>query len=169
MCSGRRYGSIDMQHDLFGSVHDLDLRSNYISFDASRQEKHDADKINVVSLLSQKLLQKNVFFAKKLLFLEFLLSGGQTVDLRLNLRTWLRKNVIRAIECAFLRRCSSAGSRVMCRFVEKCWNRQNLTFGDLWWHDLWPDLKNEKAVPSWFVTFFRMPLTACWYMAHEPS
>ena len=79
-----------MQHDLFGSGHDLDLRSNsehdflrsnYISFDASRQEKHDAGKINVVALLSQKLLQKN-HFRKKRLFLEFLLSGGQTVDLR---------------------------------------------------------------------------------------
>ena len=54
-----------MQHDLFGSGHDLDLRSNsqhdfsrsnYISFDASRQEKHDAGKIGIVSLLSQKLL-----------------------------------------------------------------------------------------------------------------
>ena len=53
-----------MRHYLFGSGHDLDLRSNfqhdfawsnYTSFDASRQEKHDASKINVVSLLSQKL------------------------------------------------------------------------------------------------------------------
>ena len=59
-----------MQHDLFGSGHDLDLRSNfqhdlsrsnYISFDASKQEKHGASKINVVSLLSQKLLQNNCF------------------------------------------------------------------------------------------------------------
>ena len=84
-----------MQHDLFESGDleiDLDLRSNfqhdlsrstYISFDVSRQEKHDAGKINV-SLLSQKLLQKN--FSQNL-FLECLLSGGQTVDLRLNLRT----------------------------------------------------------------------------------
>ena len=64
-----------MQHDLFRSGHDLDLRSNfqddllmsnYISFDASRQEKHDAGKINVVALLSQKLLQKNYFRKKRL-------------------------------------------------------------------------------------------------------
>ena len=75
-----------MQHDLFGSGHDLDLgsnfqhdplRLNYISFDAYKQAKYDAGKINVVSLLSQKLLQKNLF-RKKRLFLEFLLSGGQT-------------------------------------------------------------------------------------------
>ena len=79
-----------MQHDLFGSCHDLDLRSNfqhdllrsnYISFDASRQEKHDAGKINVLALQSQKLLQKKLFFRKTRLFLEFLLSGGHTVDL----------------------------------------------------------------------------------------
>ena len=58
-----------MHHDLFGSGHDLDLRSNfqhdfsrsnYISFDAARQETHDDGKRNVVSLLSQKLLQNNV-------------------------------------------------------------------------------------------------------------
>ena len=48
-----------MQHDLSGSGHDLDLRSNfqhdflrsnYISFDAARQEKHDDGKINIVSV-----------------------------------------------------------------------------------------------------------------------
>ena len=88
-----------MQFDLSGSGHDLDLRSNfqhdlsrskyiYISFDAARQEKYDAGKISIVSLLSQKLLQKNVC-RKKLLFLEFLLlPGGQIVDLRSKLRTY---------------------------------------------------------------------------------
>ena len=84
-----------MQHDLFGSGHDLDLRSNiqhdhlksnYISCDAFGQVKHDAGKINVLALLSQKLLQKAIF-RKIRLFWEFLLSGGQTVDLRPNLRT----------------------------------------------------------------------------------
>ena len=84
-----------MQRDLIRSGHDLDVRSNlqhdlsrsnYISFDAARQEKHDTGKISIVSLLSQKLLQKNVC-RKKLQFLEFLLPGGQTVDLRSNLRT----------------------------------------------------------------------------------
>ena len=66
-----------MQYDLFGSGHGLDLRSNfkhdlsrsnYTSFDASKQEKYDAGKINAVSLLSQKLLQENFFFRKKRLF-----------------------------------------------------------------------------------------------------
>ena len=59
-----------MDHDLFRSDHDLDLRSNsqndllrsnYSSLNASKQEKHDADNINVVSLLSQKCIQKNDF------------------------------------------------------------------------------------------------------------
>ena len=56
-----------MQDDLFGSGHDLDLRSNFqhdlsrstdSSFDASVREEHDADKIKFVQGLSQKLLQK---------------------------------------------------------------------------------------------------------------
>ena len=110
MCSSRRCGSTDRQHDLFGSGHDLDLRSNfqrglsrstYISFDAPRQEKHDAGKINVVPLLSQKLLQKNLY-CKKRLFLEFLLPGGQTVDLRSNLRT-LSERALKELSNALLR------------------------------------------------------------------
>ena len=74
MCSGRPHGSTDMQHDLFRRGHDLDLMSNfqndllmsnYSSFDASRQEKHDAVNMNVVLFLSQKLSQKKkTFFAK---------------------------------------------------------------------------------------------------------
>ena len=65
-----------MQCDLFGSGHDLDLRSNfqndlsrsnYISFDTSRQEKHYAGKINVVALLSLKLLQNSYFCKKKMI------------------------------------------------------------------------------------------------------
>ena len=47
--------------------------SNGNSFDASRQEEHDAVKMNVMPELSQKLLPKH--FVKRL-FLEFLLFGG---------------------------------------------------------------------------------------------
>ena len=83
-----------MQRDLYQSRDDFNLRSNfrndllslnYSSFDVSQKEEYDADKVNVVSLLSQQLLQKNLF-RKERLFLEFFLSGGQTVDLRSNLR-----------------------------------------------------------------------------------
>ena len=31
-------------------------------------------------------------------------------------------------------------------FSKKCWNRPNLIFDDLWWSDLWPDLKNDQAI-----------------------
>ena len=88
-----------MQHDLSGSGHDLDLRSNfqhdlsrsnYISFDASLGEKYDTGKMNDVFFLSQKLLQKTLF-SKKTAILEYLLSGGQTVDLRSNLWDTLAK------------------------------------------------------------------------------
>ena len=85
MGSGGRYASTDMQHDLFESGHDLDfksnfqhdlLRSNYHSFDAFWQEKHDADKMNTVPLLSRKLLPKTCF--RQVGYFYVLLSGGQT-------------------------------------------------------------------------------------------
>ena len=47
------------------------------SFDSSYREKYDADKMNAVSLMNQKLLQKTLF-NKKLLSLEFLLSKRPT-------------------------------------------------------------------------------------------
>ena len=77
-----------MQHDLFGSGYDLDLRSN---FHHDLQEKHDAGQIKVVSLLSQKLRQKRL--SQKRLFLEFFLSGGQTVEIIQNLRTISERTV----------------------------------------------------------------------------
>ena len=43
------------------------------STDASRQEKHDAGKMNVVPLLSQNWLQKKKLFSRRLFFW-FLLS-----------------------------------------------------------------------------------------------
>ena len=79
--SGRPCGSTDMQHDLFQSGHDRDLksnfqndllRSNYNSFDASQEDKFDAAKMNAVALLNQKLLQK-ILFRRKRLFLVFAL------------------------------------------------------------------------------------------------
>ena len=122
--------------------------------------------MNAVSLLSQKLLQKTLI-SKKLLFSECLPSGGQTVDLRSNLRAQQRKSVKRTIKCAFAGRCSSSGSRVMCRFVEKCWKRQNLTLLDLWWPDLWPDLKNDRTS---FVMIFGALSNAAYRMSlHDPG
>ena len=120
MCSARRCGSIDMQHDdPFRSGHDLDRRSNfqnnlsrstYNSFDASQQEEHDAAKSNVVALLNKTLLPKNHFCENGyfLVFAPWRLNRW----LRSNMRSILRKICKRAIECAFPRRCSSIGSRV---------------------------------------------------------
>ena len=62
------------------------LMTNYSSFDASEEEKYDASKMNVVALLSQTLL--HIFFAKKRLFLEHLLSKSQTGDLRSNMMAY---------------------------------------------------------------------------------
>ena len=132
-CLSRQDGSTDMQHDLFGSGHDLDLRSNFQhdlsrstdnSFDASWREEHDAGKIKFVQGLSQKLLQKQSF-RKNRLFWQFLPPGGKTVDGRSNLRGLFRKSVNRAIKCAFPGRCSFISFRAVRRFVENC---RNLTY-----------------------------------------
>ena len=142
MCSGRRCRSTDMQHDLFGSGHDLDLRSNFQDdlsrltnslFDASWQEKHDAGKIKFVQGLSQKLLQKNDF-RKNRLFLQFLSPGGligRSIGGRSNLRVLLKKSVNRAIKCAFPGRCSFISVRAVRRFVEKM-STSDLQIGEFW-------------------------------------
>ena len=66
-----------MQHDLFGSGHDLDLRSNfkhdlsmpnYMSFNASRQEKHDAGNRSVMFFSESKVITEKTFFAKTAIF-----------------------------------------------------------------------------------------------------
>ena len=59
--------STNMQHDLFWSLHDLDLRSNFdldisrsnhIYFEASLQEEHDDAIADFLSLLVQKIFVK---------------------------------------------------------------------------------------------------------------
>ena len=50
-----------MQNDLIKSGHDLDLRSDYIEFDAARGEKDIGVRIIILPLYSHKLLLKNDF------------------------------------------------------------------------------------------------------------
>ena len=102
------------------------------SFHAPRHEKHDAGKMNVVPVLSQKLLKKTCFHKHFFFWRPNRWSY-----------TWnASKRALKELSNAFFpRRCNSSSFRVMCQFVEKCWNRQNLTFGYLWWPDLWPDQK----------------------------
>ena len=78
-----------MQHDIFRSGYDLDLRSsfqgdllmsNYNSLDASQQEKRDAGKMIFVPLLSQKLSQKT-FIQKQLFFSCFLSLEAKPLSL----------------------------------------------------------------------------------------
>ena len=74
MYSGRRYRSADMQHDLFRSDHDLELRSNfqhdllrskYSSFDASWREKQDTGKMNaLLHGVKGSFFPKTFFFIK---------------------------------------------------------------------------------------------------------
>ena len=104
-------------------------RYSYHRFDASHQEKHYSGKVNALALLGLKLLQKKL--SQKTSILEFLLSAGQTVHLRLNLRH-VGDIANRAIGCLFSGRCSSSGSRVRSRIIDNFWKRQKFTFGDLW-------------------------------------
>ena len=169
MCSGGRCGSTDVQHDLFGSGHDLDLRSNFqhdlsrstdSSFDASWREEHDAGKIKCVQGLSQKLLQKQRFIKKKLAILA---PGVKTVDGRSNLRELLRKSVNRAIKWAFRGAVALLVSELCVDLLKivDIWptNRRILTFSDLWWLDLWPDQKSDRS--DFFLIFDALSNAAC--------
>ena len=87
-CLYHRDESIDMQHDLIGSGHYLDLtsnlrndpfRSHYTSFDAPWREKDDCATISLLYLRDQKLLQKNYFRQDRPFWLS-MTSVGQTVD-----------------------------------------------------------------------------------------
>ena len=111
--------------------------------------------MNVVPFLSEKLW--HILLCKNA-SLEFLLSGDQTVDLRSNMKPHYRKIFKRTFGWASLRCCCSSGSRGVCQFVEKYWKRPNFTFGDLWWPDLWLDLRMIKAVSSCFWRSFECRL-----------
>ena len=74
--------SIDVQHDIFGSTRDPELRSNFgvdplrtfTHFDTCRLEEHDAAKIISLAVFVQKwFAKKNIFLAKNdiLTFLDF--------------------------------------------------------------------------------------------------
>ena len=66
--------SNDMQFDLLRSLRDLDLRSNfevdlsrsnYISFDSPRRDKHDGTHIIAVCFKTKKLFAKQDFAQKQ--------------------------------------------------------------------------------------------------------
>ena len=109
--------------------HYLDLRSNFQNYVLrSKYSWFDVTQKEIACVLIESKVITGFFFRKKQLFLEFLLSGGQTNDLRLNMRTYRRKSVKRAINCSFQGRCNSSGSGNMCRFVEK----KNVEKGKTW-------------------------------------
>ena len=147
MCWWRPYGSTDMQHGIFWSGHDLELRSNfqhdlsrlnYSSFDASWQEKHDVGKMIVMSLQRQKLLPDffNVFSVFALL--------------RPNSWSWIKPEVmlVKARQNSYRMRFS-----VTLLLVPELWaylQKKKLKtvkfdlWWPVWWPDLWPDLKNDR-------------------------
>ena len=149
--------------DLFGSQRDLDLRSSFqldlsrstcMCFDASRREKHDGVKINFLSLLVQKLFEKN-YFRQKRPFWPFLSSGALTIDLSSILTTHLRKNGSRAIECFFPFPRSYHSFWDNGKFPEKYSHSAKF---DLWWPLVtsiltWAE-KMTRILSKWFLTSF---------------
>ena len=84
LCFSHQHASIHMQYDLFGSLRDLDLRSNfdldlsrscYTCFDASGRGKYDGVKIIALSFQTRKLSSKNCF-AQKCRFWPFVTSDA---------------------------------------------------------------------------------------------
>ena len=96
MCLYHRDESTDMQHDLIGSGHDLDLRSN-LRNDLLGKIIHHSTRLDelktmvlhsiLLSLRNQKLLQKNYFRPDRPFWLS-MTSGGQTVGYSSNLMAY---------------------------------------------------------------------------------
>ena len=168
LCLSRQDGSTDMQHDLFGSGHDLDLRSNfkfdllrsnYISFNASWWDKHGGVWTVSLSYLEHELLQKNDFHEKRL-FWPCMTSGGQTVDLTSKRMTSGALKIKRAVECffrAFLSLLVSELKRICCMKMpkfRKFWSFWPLVTSFLTWsknwlkyfrHDFWRAFERRLA------------------------
>ena len=85
-----------MQHDLFGSCNDLDLRSNFIFDLLGLIINHSTrlDKLNTTVVKPSSIFKHRPFWT-------FMTSGGQSVDLRSNLITHYGKICKRAIKCFF--------------------------------------------------------------------
>ena len=159
-----------MQHDLFLSGHDVDLRSNFqdyflrinhSSFDAFRQEEHDAGEMNVLPLLSQGFLH---FYFVKRLFLEFLLSGGQSIDLRSILRSSQRKALKELSNIFFCDARSSSGFQIP-SYVPICRKMLKKAKFGIWWPLVIWTLTWPKKWPKRFV----MILNALWNAAMDAS
>ena len=166
-----------MQHDPFRSDHDLDLRSNfqndrsrstYSSFDASRQDEHDAGKSNVVALLSQKLLPKNIC-RENGYFYSFCPLEAKPLTWGQIWEHYSERSVKGLSNALFCGAVALLVPELADGSFQTYGNGLNLTFDDLWWPDLWPDLKTRGVYPSFFLMLFRLPLTACRYVAQEPS
>ena len=153
LCLSHQDASTDMQHGLFWSLRDLDLRSNldlefsrssHVSFESSLWKKHDAAIADSLSLLDQKLfvkeyLARNSYFDNMLPMEAKRLTWGHF---------WCRpyqKKSLKAIDWYHLRSSSYHSSWHNGTFSEKYNNiYQTLTFDDLWWPQYCSEGKNDR-------------------------
>ena len=96
----------------FGQIFKMTFEGQIIVHSTRLKKRNAMFAIYWPAFTESKVITR--LFSQEGLFLEFLLSGGQTVELRSNLRTPWQKSVKRAIEFSSLQRCSSSGSPDIC-------------------------------------------------------
>ena len=148
-----------MQHDLFGSSHDLDLRSNFQHdlsrsndnlFYASWREEHDVGKRKFVQSYCRKTVSEKLGYFGSFCTLEVKpLTVGQIWE-------YYSERALIGLSNALFRGAVALLISELCVDLLKIvdiWptNRRNLTFNDLWWPDLWPDQKCGRS--DFFLIF----------------
>ena len=93
-------------------------------------------------------------------------SGVKSIDLRSNLIEKRYRGVKRAIRCFFriLPSYHTFGDNSECLRKKQPFSR-NLTFGDFWWPQYWPDLEMTFTKVGDHVAAYPMPFAECLYAA----
>ena len=148
-----------MQHDLFGSGHDLDLRSPS-KFDLSRSTLYHSTRLGETNTM---VCESFLYRIRNKSYCRKTISVQKCAILTFNdvrrLNGWpepkpkciLTKELDKSCRMLFPRLSSYSSFRATAAFIRKCRNRPNVTFDDLWWPHFWPDLKNDRST---FVMIF---------------
>ena len=100
------------------------------------------------------------------IFFSLMTSGVKSIDLRSNLIEKRYRGMKRAIQCFFriLPSYHTFGDNSECLRKKQPFSR-NLTFGDLWWPQYWPDLEMTFTKVGDHVAAYPMPFAECLYAA----
>ena len=153
-CLYHRDESTDMQHDLIGSGHDLDLRSNLRNDLLGKIIHHSTrlDEIKTMVLHSFFYLYGIKSYCRKTISDQIGHFGFpwplEVKPLTIAQIWWhVSERAVKGLSSAFFRALLAVLVHELQRLKEKnieiTKNPENLTFDDLWWPYLWPDLKND--------------------------